>query len=77
MAALDTDIETPRERVRLALSAAVHDSLRPVLLAVAIVYVGFATSHWFSLPRPVGATVAAVEAGDLGGGAESGGHQFA
>ncbi|MEO2003088.1 MAG: ATP-binding protein [Candidatus Poribacteria bacterium] len=57
----ESDIEAPRDRVQAALAGAVHDSLRPVLIAVAVLYVGFAVSHWFSLPRPQGAYVAGLE----------------
>ena len=57
----ENNIEAPRERVRAALAGALHDSLRPVLLALALLYVGFALSHWFSLPRPQGAYIVALE----------------
>lgn len=61
----ETEIEAPRERVREALAGAAHDSLRPVLVAVAALYVGFAVSHWFSLPRPQGVYIAALEAASV------------
>ena len=61
----ESDIGAPRERVRAALAGALHDSLRPVLLALAFLYVGFAVSHWFSLPRPQGTHIAALEAGSV------------
>jgi PAS domain S-box-containing protein len=61
----DTNIHAPRERVRRALAEAVHGSLRPVLLAAAALYVGFAASHWLTLPRPEGAIVAAIEAASV------------
>ncbi len=61
----DTHVEAPRGRVQRALAEAVHDSLRPVLLAAAALYVGFAASHWYTLPRPEGAAIAAIEAASV------------
>ena len=47
--------------MRVALTGTMHDSLRPVLVAIILLYTAFGVGHWLTLPRPQGVVVALAD----------------